>query len=170
VKTAVVTGASSGIGDAAARRLAREGWKLLLVARREDRLAQLAGEIGASYLAVDLVDPQAPERVRARVDEELGGRLDLLVNNAGAGWRARFGDEDGGYENVRKTMEINFDAVLRLTEALLPVLRRSPSPAGASRSTSRRSRTACMWASCTPASSPRRASPRRTSSATRSRG
>jgi uncharacterized protein len=125
VKTAVVTGASSGIGEAAARRLASEGWKLLLVARREDRLERLAGEVGASYLAVDLVDADAPERVKARVEDEFGGHLDLLLNNAGAGWRARFGDEDGGYENVRKTMEINFDAVLRLTEALLPILRRS---------------------------------------------
>jgi len=125
VKTAVVTGASSGIGEATARLLAREGWKLLLVARREDRLERLAGEVGGSHLAVDLVDPDAPERVRARVEEDLGGRLDLLVNNAGAGWRARFGDEEGGYANVRRTMDINFDAVVRLTEALLPMLRRS---------------------------------------------
>ncbi len=51
------------------------------------------------------------------------GRLDLLVNNAGAAWRARFGE--GGYENVRRTMAINFDAQLRLTEELLPLLRSS---------------------------------------------
>src|SRR5207244_3683948 len=51
------------------------------------------------------------------------GRLDLLVNNAGAAWRARFAD--GGYANVRRTMEINFDAQVRLTEALLDLLRAS---------------------------------------------
>jgi short-subunit dehydrogenase len=124
-RTAVITGASSGIGEATARHFAGEGWKLLLVARREDRLAKLAGEVGASYVAVDVVEPDAPERIRARVDEELGGRLGLLVNNAGAGWRARFGDEDGGYANVRRTMDLNFDAVVRLIEALLPVLRSS---------------------------------------------
>lgn len=124
-KNAVVTGASSGLGEAAARRLAQEGFKLLLVARREDRLAKLADEVGGSYLAVDLVDDDAPERVRARVEEELGGELGLLVNNAGAGWRAAFGDEDGGYANVKKTMDLNFDAVVRLTEALLPILRKS---------------------------------------------
>ena len=50
-------------------------------------------------------------------------RLDLLVNNAGAAWRASFAE--GGYENVRRTMELNFDATLRLTEALLPLLRES---------------------------------------------
>jgi short-subunit dehydrogenase len=120
----VVTGASSGIGEATARRLDRDGWKLLLVARRADRLAQLAGELrDAEPLALDLTEPDAPERVRERAERE--GALHLLVNNAGASWRASFGDADGGFENVRRTMEINFDAVLRLTEALLPLLRAS---------------------------------------------
>src|SRR5439155_6767923 len=53
------------------------------------------------------------------------GRLDLLVNNAGAAWRGRFGD--AGWDNVRRHMELNFDATLRVTEALLPLLRR-PAP------------------------------------------
>jgi short-subunit dehydrogenase len=126
LQVALVTGASSGIGEAAARRLAREpGWAVVLVARREDRLRALAGELGesrVSWIAVDLLDDDAPERVRAHVTE-LHGRLDLLVNNAGASWRARFAD--GGYDNVRRTMAINFDAQVRLTEALLPVLRDS---------------------------------------------
>jgi len=125
VKTAVITGASSGIGQATAHRLDRDGWRLLLVARRPDRLNSLAEELGqATVLALDLTDPDSPARVRERVEADFG-RLDLLVNNAGAAWRASFGDEEGGYENVRRTMELNFDAVLRLTEALLPVVRRS---------------------------------------------
>jgi uncharacterized protein len=122
-RIAVITGASSGIGEAAALRLAREdGLRLVLVARREDRLRALAERIGreTTYVAADLIAEDAPARVRAHV-EGLGEPLGLLVNNAGAAWRAKFAD--GGYENVRRTMEINFDAVLRLTEALLPLLR-----------------------------------------------
>jgi uncharacterized protein len=122
----LVTGASSGIGEAAARRLAREPRaELVLVARREERLRALAGELGeqrTSYVAVDLSEEDAPARIRDHVAER-HGRLDLLVNNAGASWRARFAD--GGYENVRRTMAINFDAQVRLTEALLPLLRAS---------------------------------------------
>ena len=125
-RNAVVTGASSGIGEAAARRLARDGWRLLLVARREDRLRELAQSLpGASFVAVDLTDEDAPARVRDAVEQQLGGELHLLVNNAGASRRAAFGEERGGWENVRWTMALNFDAVVRLTEALLPILRRS---------------------------------------------
>jgi uncharacterized protein len=124
MKTAIVTGASSGIGEAAARRLGADGWKLLLIARREDRLKALADSLpDASYLALDLTEAGAPGKVKAAVEERLGGQLDLLVNNAGGSWRAPFGE--GGYENVRKTMELNFDSPVRLTEELLPVLRAS---------------------------------------------
>ena len=121
---ALVTGASSGIGEATARRLAREpGARLILVARREERLRALADELGgATVIAADLTERGAPARIAALVQAE-HGRLDLLVNNAGAAWRARF--EDGGWENVRRHMELDFDAQVRLTEALLPLLRRS---------------------------------------------
>jgi short-subunit dehydrogenase len=121
---ALVTGASSGIGEATARLLAREhGAGLILVARRADRLESLAAELdGATVIAADLTEPEAPARVAETVESE-HGRLDLLVNNAGAAWRGRFGDT--GTEGVRRHMALNFEAVMRLTEALLPILRRS---------------------------------------------
>ncbi len=119
----LVTGASSGIGEATARRLAREpNSSLVLIARREERLRALSDELGGTFLALDLVDDDAPESIRDHVLEHYG-RLDLLVNNAGASWRARFAE--GGYENVQRTMAINFDAQVRLTDALLPLLRSS---------------------------------------------
>jgi short-subunit dehydrogenase len=122
---ALITGASSGIGEATARRLSREpGTKLVLVARREDRLRALAASLGGEVLvlAEDLTDTGAPARVAAAVQAE-HGRLDLLVNNAGAAWRGTFAE--AGAENLRRTMELNLDAVARLTEALLPLLRAS---------------------------------------------
>jgi len=122
---ALVTGASSGIGEATARRLAREpGARLVLVARREQRLRELAQAlpVPATYIAVDLVEDDAPARVLAHVEEH-HDRLTLLVNNAGSAWRATFAE--GGWANVHRTMEVNFDAVVRLTEALLPALRAS---------------------------------------------
>src|SRR3954453_19819288 len=94
---ALVTGASSGIGEATARRLAATH-KLVLVARREERLQALAAELGgATVVAVDLTDDDAPATV-AEVVEREHGRLDLLVNNAGAAWRGRFAE--AGAENV----------------------------------------------------------------------
>jgi len=126
IKTYLVTGASSGIGEAAAKRLAREpGAELVLVARREERLQALAESLPceASWVAVDLTDVDAPERIRAHLAKRPGGRLHLLVNNAGAAWRGSFAE--AGHANLRRHMELNFDAVARLTEALLPMLRDS---------------------------------------------
>jgi short-subunit dehydrogenase len=125
MSVALVTGASTGIGEATAIRLSREpGMELVLVARREQLLRKLAGSLPcrATHVAVDLTEADAPERVRAHLEANHDG-LDLLVNNAGASWRAGFAE--GGYANVHRHMELNFDAVVRLTEALLPALRAS---------------------------------------------
>jgi short-subunit dehydrogenase len=124
-KVALVTGASSGIGAATARRLARDpGTELVLVARREERLAELAASlpVPTTWVAADLTDADAPARVRAHLEQH-HDRLDLLVNNAGAAWRGTFAET--GWANVHRHMELNFDAVVRLTGALLPLLRRS---------------------------------------------
>jgi len=120
----LITGASAGIGEATARRLAREpNFRLILVARREEKLRALADELGgAGVVAADLTDDEAPGRVREVIEQEHGA-LHMLVNNAGAAWRGTFADT--GWANIERHMKLNFEAPVRLTEALLPVLRRT---------------------------------------------
>ena len=89
VRVAVVTGASSGIGEATARELARRGWHCVLVARRQERLEPLAAELGGEFELCDV-------SVRAEVERAAGAilerhpRIDLLVNNAGIPGRGDF--------------------------------------------------------------------------------
>src|SRR5262249_32026923 len=114
---ALITGASSGIGEATARRLARERHgKLVLMARRETRrearIEQLAGDLGGgTVIAADLTEPDAPNHVRQIVEREHGGELHLLVNNAGAAWRGTFAEK--GWANVERHMKLNFEAPVR---------------------------------------------------------
>jgi len=125
-RVALITGASSGLGEAAAHRLAREpDMRIVVLARRAERLEALAAALPApaTALALDLLDDDAPARARAHLEEHHGGRLQLLVNNAGTGGRGAFAQT--GYAPIRATMELNFDAQVRLTEALLPLLRAS---------------------------------------------
>jgi short-subunit dehydrogenase len=101
--------------------------QLILVARREDRLQTLAADIGATVFAADLIDPQTPARIAEFVEREFGA-LNLLVNNAGARWATEF--EDGGWDNIERHLRVNFEAPVRLVEALLPLLRRTSAGGG----------------------------------------
>jgi short-subunit dehydrogenase len=94
---------------------------VLLVARREARLRELADELAAHHLAADVTSEDAPRLIGDAAADAFDGRLELLVNNAGKGERATFAE--GGWENVDRAMQLNFNAVVRLTERLLPTLR-----------------------------------------------
>lgn len=127
-RRALVTGASSGIGAAVARLLAREGYRVALLARDERRLDEvLAGLAGDGHLRTvcDLTDPAAIERALGEVERAFGG-LDLVVNNAGAGYRARVAELDPAL--VRRVLETNVSAVLLVCRAALPLLARGTSP------------------------------------------
>lgn len=110
-KTALVTGASSGLGTDFARELARRGTHVVLVARREDRLRAVADEIASSHgvtatsVAADLSAPEAPRQLYDRLVEE-GRQIDLLVNNAGFGIYGDFLDIDWERENAMLQLDV----------------------------------------------------------------
>jgi len=120
--TALVTGASSGIGRLLALRLAREGARVALVARRADLLEQLAAEIataGGEALALPCdVSDRAQVFAAAQRALERFGAVDLLVNNAGYGHHRRFLDWD--VEDMERIMRVNYLGTLYWTKALLP--------------------------------------------------
>ena len=115
-KTAVVTGASSGIGEATARLLTQNGCNVVLAARREDRLRSLVAELGEGTLAVptDVADPAACEALISRAVESFGS-LDILVANAGLGLYGSI--PDGEPEDWRLMFEVNVLGVLYTTRA-----------------------------------------------------
>ena len=116
-KVCVVTGASSGIGLETARRLCEEGASVLFVARDEERLRAAAERCGGEYLACDVTDPEADERIVATCAEQMGG-IDALVNNAGTSWARRL--EDLTDDEWRAQYELHVLAPMRLMRAAAP--------------------------------------------------
>ncbi|MGA2064010.1 MAG: SDR family NAD(P)-dependent oxidoreductase [Thermoguttaceae bacterium] len=145
----IVTGASSGIGRELARELGRQGAKLVLVARRQQRLQELAAEIAPAgekgdsphlperpggcfaqmgtvpfcppeIVAGDITDPGVRQAAVYRAERRYGG-LDALVNNAGIGALGRF--EDANPQRVRRVMEVNFFAALEMARLAFPLLK-----------------------------------------------
>jgi short-subunit dehydrogenase len=115
---ALVTGASSGIGEQFARQLVEMGYRVALVARREDRLSQLAEELGspdrALVISADLAVPEQRDRLAARIDE-LGAQVEILINNAGYGIYKPFAEAgpDAELHQVRLLVEAVVDLMAR---------------------------------------------------------
>ncbi|GEB14499.1 SDR family oxidoreductase [Pimelobacter simplex] len=116
-RTAVVTGASSGIGAATARHLAREGYTVVCAARRADRIEALAAEIGGRAVVCDVTSPASV----AALAEAVGPRLDVLVNNAG-GAIGLGAVAEADPDQWRRMYDVNVLGLLQVTQALLPAL------------------------------------------------
>lgn len=118
-ETALVTGASSGIGEAIARALAARGWRCVLLARREERLRGLADELGGDYEVCDVADRDAVDAAAARVRARYP-QIHLLVNNAGIAARTSFlGTEP---ERIVDVVSTNYLGGVWCTRAFLPAL------------------------------------------------
>ena len=121
-RVAVITGASSGIGEATARALAADGHRVALLARRADRVQALAKELGNGAIAIqaDVTDRDSVVAASERVQQELGG-ADVLVNNAGVMLTAPFGSDQR--EEHRRMVETNLLGAMTATEVFLNQLR-----------------------------------------------
>lgn len=117
-KVAVITGASAGLGEEFARQMSKRGHRLVLAARRKDRLDSLAAELGnARAVSIDLGKSGAAARLTAGV-ERAGETIDVLVNNAGFGLLGRFDKADPG--RLGQMVELNCGLLTDLCRAVLP--------------------------------------------------
>lgn len=123
-KTAVVTGGSSGIGRASALRFAEEGARVLIVARKEADLQKVAAEnANISYLAADLTDTEAVKRVADKVRNDFGGKLDILMNNAG--WCPVQPITEVTLDDYNKAFDLDVRSVVDMTIQLLGAIQKA---------------------------------------------
>jgi len=124
--TLLITGASSGIGEAIARRVARPGVRLVLAARRVERLEKLAADIQhaggqALVFPADLSSDTGCQQLYEQVIQH-GGCPDVLINNAGLGWYGYL--DEMPWDEARNLLQVNISAVVQLTRLFLPVMRK----------------------------------------------
>jgi short-subunit dehydrogenase len=129
-KRVIITGASSGIGFELAKQLAAEGCRLIINARRKDRLEELAAEItsdGGLCIAVegDVTDSKVRAKMLSAAQEHFAG-LDILINNAGIGAMGRF--DEASEDRLRQIFEVNFFAVAEFIRESLPTLKAGNEP------------------------------------------
>lgn len=126
-RRAVVTGASSGIGEATVRLFRERGWEVLAVARREDRLRQIAAETGATWFRADVTSDADMAALRAHVEET--GPIHALVNNAGGAFGLD-SVEAGSIDDWQRMFDVNVLGTKRAISGLLPSLRAGAKDAG----------------------------------------
>lgn len=119
-RSALVTGASSGIGAATAHRLSTDGWQVFALARRAEKLEHLAEQEGIIPIVCDITDPDAVRQAYEQVAD--AGGIDTLVNNAGGALGVEAVGE-GSVEDWRWMFEVNVLGTLNITQAFLPMLR-----------------------------------------------
>jgi NAD(P)-dependent dehydrogenase (short-subunit alcohol dehydrogenase family) len=124
---ALVTGANKGIGYRIVEQLASRGMTVLLGGRDQKRREAAAAELGVEPIALDVTDPATVAAAAAQLEASFG-RLDVLVNNAGIAGTGAVSPSDTTVEAVREVFDTNVYGVIRVTNAMLPLLLRSPAP------------------------------------------
>ncbi len=117
----IITGASAGIGEATARRFAKEGCRLVLIARRKDKLEALQEELGkdnAAIFELDVTERREVEKTFAQIENEIGA-IDILVNNAGAAFGLDRAQE-ANLEEWEKCIDVNIKGLMFCTHSVLP--------------------------------------------------
>ena len=127
IRTTLITGANKGLGRETARRLLADGHEVWLAARDASLGHAAADELGARFVQLDVTNEDSVTAAAALVAAATGGRLDVLINNAGvAGGRKPVGEVTA--DDVRSVFETNVFGVVRVTHAFLPLLMRSDGP------------------------------------------
>lgn len=127
-KTVLVTGGGSGIGYATAKLLNQKGNRVIIVGRNEDKLKKAAGELSVDYFVANVTDADAITALVAQLESDYPN-LSVLINNAGVGFVYKLGEGANAADKARQEFETNYFAPVRLTEALLPLLKKQPEAA-----------------------------------------
>ncbi|MBS3132210.1 SDR family oxidoreductase [Candidatus Woesearchaeota archaeon] len=128
MKTALITGANKGIGFAVAKGLSDKGIKVIMAARDESKGKEAAKKVkNAAFIRIDVTDEKTIKEAAKQIEKEFR-KLDILINNAGILLDREKNIEDVGIETIKKTLETNFYGPLRVSQAFLPLLKKSEGP------------------------------------------
>ncbi|MCF0049294.1 SDR family NAD(P)-dependent oxidoreductase [Dyadobacter sp. LJ53] len=122
-KTVLITGGGSGIGYATAKLLSEKGNRVIISGRNADKLEKAAQELGVEYIACDVTDADAVKSLVAKFETAFND-LSVLINNAGVGFVYKLGEGANAVEKSKQEFETNYFAPVRLTESLLPLLKK----------------------------------------------